>query len=104
MPTNMSWNPSWIRAAAVQATQKGTADTRIVTGYSHSDCYEYFRECSWYLQVDFDKYDIVEGFMLNNNTFISREDALELVHCNGQLKPEYRNTDRLCSYMLNYEV
>ena len=102
---NNSWNPSWIRVAAVQATPKGTVDTRIATGYSHSDCYEYFR-CAWgwYPQVQQDKYEVVEGYMLNNNTFISRDDALELVHCTGQLKPEYRNTDRLCSYMLNYEV
>lgn len=98
-------NTSWITSAAVKATLKGTVDTRIATGYSHSDCYDYFRcAWSWYLQVDPDKYDVVEGFILNNNTFISREDALDLVHCNGQLKPEYRNTDRICSYMLNYEV
>ena len=94
---------SWIKCAAVQATPEGTVDTRVAVGYSHSACYEYFAAAwGWYPNVDCN-YHVVEGFMLNNNTFISREDALELVHCTGQLKPEYKGTYRLCSYMLNYE-
>ena len=98
-------NTSWIKCAAVQATPVGTVDTRVATGYSHANCYDYFSSAwGWYPSVQPMKYEVVEGFMLNNNTFISREDALELVHCTGQLKPEYRNTDRLCSYMLNYEA
>lgn len=76
------------------------------TGYSHSDCYNYLREAyGLYVQDNVDpRYIVTEGYMLNNDTFISREDALELVYYTGQLLPEYtnKNIDKLYSYMIDY--
>ena len=94
---------SWIKSAAVIATHNNTNAKFVGTGYCHQDCYDYIHNAyGIYAQTD-KNYTAEEGFMLGNNTFISREDALELVHCTGQLKEEYKSTYRLCSYMLKYD-
>lgn len=95
-----------IRSAAVKCYPVNELSSGFIgTGYSHSDCYNYLVNAyGIYAQIPNDKYIVIEGFVLNNNTFISREDALELVYYTGQLKPEYRNKpiDKLYSYMIDY--
>ena len=95
-----------IKCAAVKVNNVNELSSGYVgTGYSHTDCYDYIRDAyGIYANCNPEGYVVTEGFMLDNDTFISREDALELIHYTGQLKPEYKGKEiyRLYSYMIDY--
>lgn len=97
---------SMIKSAAVKVNKVNELSSGYIgTGYSHADCYDYIREAyGIYANCYPEGYVVTEGFMLDNGTFISREDALELIHYTGQLKPEYKGKDIhiLYSYMIDY--
>lgn len=98
-------NKMKITSAAVRVYNSKGIGAITATGYSHQDCYN-FLACAYdiYAQADPTKYDVVEGFLTNTETFVSRDEALEIVKQNGQLKDEYKNTTiyKLNSYMIDY--
>jgi len=92
-----------IKFAAIKATPVETVDTRIVHAYDHTTCYTYYAEAyGWYLQAQPDKYEVEEGFLLDDGTFVDRTTALTIARKCKQLKSMYDYTDVLYSYMIDW--
>ena len=93
-----------IKSAAVQVCRVDELSSGYIgTGYSHSDCYDYLYQAYNLFARDYNPdFVVIEGFMLDNGLFVSREDALEYARYTGQLLPAYKDTVRLQSYMLDY--
>lgn len=97
-------NECLIRSAAVRVSLVNELSSGYTgTGYSHSDCYTYLYQAYNLFAREYNpEYVVVEGFMLVDGTFVSREEALECARYTGQLLPGYKETDILKSYMLDY--
>ena len=95
-----------IAFACVRCKQKGFVTYTLATGFSHDMCYNYLSQAhGMYPIANPEKYDVEEGFVLENGDFVDRMTAMWIAEDAEQLKEEYRGKDYplLYSYMLNYK-
>ena len=75
----------------------------VVTGPNHSACYDYlYNAYEMPVRVFPEKYECIEGYMCDDNTFVDRFDAMEIAKSAKQVQHAYENDDyiSLLSYML----
>ena len=93
-----------IKSACVRCQRKETKNFNYATGYDHSSCYDYLvRDLGTNPQYD-SRYDVEEGFILENGEFVDRMKAMQIAKEAGQLVDIYQDGDYplLYSYMVNY--
>lgn len=80
----------YINSAAVQYRKLGEAETRVATGYSHADCYDWLTATGLHSGLR-DSSIETEGFMTSLGRFVGRAEAYELAKQSGQLQYEREN-------------
>ena len=95
-----------IISACVKYRKAGSTDPyNYVQDTSHCNCYDILCLQDIFVRVRPEKFDAVEGFMLDNDIFVDREEAMVIAKKYNLLKDSYKNTDEvsLKSYMINYD-
>lgn len=92
-----------IKFACVRCKRKGDSDYVYTVGLNHTQCYESLTFAyDMYPTVDPHLYDCEEGFLLKDETFVDRYDAMKIAKETDQLLPSYKHTEslQLFSYMI----
>lgn len=98
-----------ITKAAVRCiarSEKTTGNYLMGVGYDHNSCYDYLKEAyGCYPRLAPARYICEEGFLLEDDSFINRNDAFVLAKENRQLLPEYEHyTDVLNQGLKSYMI
>lgn len=75
----------------------------IVTGFNHSDCYDYlYAVYEIPARVCPERYECIEGYLCTDDTFVDRSEAMEIAKAARQVKDLYNNDNYIAlqSYML----
>lgn len=102
--TERSITVKTIVSPAVKCRPKNSTQKHvIVTGSCHANCYEALSfGFDMYVLACPNKYDYVEGFVCNDETFVDRVNAMTIAKAANQVKSMYKSDDyiSLQSYML----
>lgn len=90
-----------IKSAAISFIPMPYAQRAVVSARTHKECYEEVKH-GWgiYLEVFPEKYDLVEGFVLDDDTFVDRIEAMKIAKENDLLKDLYLDDEILFSYKM----
>jgi hypothetical protein len=100
-----------IKNAAVRCIARSEKDSNnylIGEGFDHNACYNYLGEAyGCYPRLAPMRYICEEGFLLEDNSFVTRNDAFAIAKENNQLLPEYSHyqdvlNQGLKSYMIDW--
>lgn len=94
-----------IKSACIKYKERGsTVPYSYMEDTSHCNCYDTLCVMGVYVRVSPEKFDVTEGFMLDNNRFVDRFEAMEIAKKYDLLKSAWKNTDDIAlkSYMINY--
>lgn len=95
-----------IRSACVKFKKIGTSDDyTYMEGSSHCNCYDTLCMMNIFVRVSPEKYDVTEGFILEDNRFVDRLEAMKIAKKHNLLKSTWKNTNEvsLKSYMITME-
>ena len=93
----------YLKSPAIQFRLPPENDYHIIKEYSHQACYDYIREAyEIYAQIFPDTYDVTEGYILTNGSFVDRITAMKIAEDTGVLKPMYYGMQCLESYMIKH--
>lgn len=73
-----------IVAAAIKFRIKGSKYFQIMCGKRHCDVLEMMYQ----LRIDYERTDMVQGFLTEEDQFLDRYDAARMAYYSGQLSPE----------------
>lgn len=90
-----------IKSAAISFIPMPYAQRAVVSAKTHKECYEEVKH-DWgiYLEVAPEKYSLVEGFILDDHTFVDRIEAMKIAKENDMISELYMDDLVLFSYKI----
>ena len=89
-------------SAAIKFYIKGDTYPTIMCGKRHYKVLEKM----YNLHIEYDKQDVVQGFLTDNDTFVDRYEAFEIACAAGQLLPEAKEEykDKIITQLFSEDV